>query len=113
MTKPKVTSQPFDCFCRFAAAFAVLLAMLSFPAPGYGADSGAKTVSAGPQIDSNGDTVVSREEFLRYRLRLFIGREEDRPDWDARSRFAFTACDTNGDGVLSADEMHAWPECGA
>lgn len=80
------------------------------------ARAGEAPDSAGPprarlSPDTDGDGVVSRAEFLAFRLYLFFGREEDRPDWDAKSRLAFSACDTNGDGVLNSEEQ-SQPGCG-
>jgi hypothetical protein len=48
---------------------------------------------------------------MAYRRLLFIGRNEDRPSWDLRSRFAFAACDSNGDGMLTQEELDRAPDC--
>lgn len=112
MTKLRANGHHVARLCRSVAFLLLPVAMLAL-VPGGRADPGTAQAVTPALLDSNGDGIVSREEFLRYRLRLFVGREEDRPTWDSRTRFTFTACDTNGDGVLSATEVRERPECGA
>jgi len=112
MTTPRSFARQVSRLGNRAAVLMLPLMVITSASEGR-TDPGPTQANIPLRLDSNGDGVVSREEFLRYRLRLFFGREEDRPTWDAGTRFAFTACDTNGDGVLSSAEMRERPECGA
>jgi hypothetical protein len=112
MTTPKSLARQVSWLGNPAAVLLLPLLVITSTSEGR-SDPGSAQTNTPHRLDSNSDGVVSREEFLRYRLRLFFGREEDRPTWDARTRFAFTACDTNGDGVLNAAEMKERPDCGA
>ena len=68
------------------------------PAPGTD-EKAAKRAAQFPKLDKNGDSSLSKEEFLDRK-----GLKEN-PDAAEKASKAFAKHDSNGDGSLSKDEF--------
>ena len=93
-----------------AAAFVVLPVLFSFGAYAQKAPKAASTPGVFQEMDTDGNKVVTREEYMAWRASHYKAKPGmSKVDYDAQSADLFGRRDRNKDGKLGTSEMAQLP----